>query len=361
MVILLFQTKTFQFTVWLLLLFLLIWLGQQINFIFRPIVVFIASIFLPVLLSGILYYLLKPIVNLLIKWKFPRTAAILFIYLVFSLIIIFVLLFLIPILQGQLINLVNNAPALLAQLQTEFVQLQESTFFSQVRQLESSGFLDSADHREVVDNLVSAALLYFSNLAGVITNFLMVAFTIPFILFYMLKDGQRLPETISRLFPKPYRKESEDILNEMSDAISSYIQGQLIVCLFVGIFVYLGYLIVGLEYALLLAVVAAVTNIIPYFGPVIGTVPGLIVAFIQSPWTALQVLVIVIVIQQLESQIISPQVLGKKLSIHPVAIIFSLLTGGSLAGLPGLILAVPTYAVGRVVVTHLFILVQKQA
>lgn len=135
-------------------------------------------------------------------------------------------------------------------------------------------------------------------------------------------------------------------------------QGLIVVCLFVGVSVYIGLLIIGLDYALLLAAVAMVMDVIPYFGPVLGTIPALIVGLMVSPWTALKVLIMVVVIQQLESHLVSPMVLGKKLNIHPVTIIVILLTAGSMAGVLGLVLGVPIFAVSKVLVTEMVKLVR---
>lgn len=108
----------------------------------------------------------------------------------------------------------------------------------------------------------------------------------------------------------------------------------------------------GIDYALLLALVALVTNFIPYIGPVIGTVPGMLVALTQSPSKMLQVLVLVVIVQQLESQLVSPLVMGRQLKIHPLVIVFSLLVAGSLAGFLGLLVAVPAYAAARTAIVH---------
>jgi predicted PurR-regulated permease PerM len=140
----------------------------------------------------------------------------------------------------------------------------------------------------------------------------------------------------------------------MDFALSSYIQGQIIVSICVGILAYIAFLIIGLDYPLVLALVAMFTNVIPFIGPWIGTIPAVIVGLLNSPFMALLVVLAVVVVQQIESNLISPQVMGRKLSIHPLTIIFLLLVAGRFAGLLGLILAVPTYAVGKVLVLHIY-------
>ncbi len=348
------RSKPFQFTIWLLLIFLTIWVGSQISFVFYPLVVLITAISLPVLGAGLLYYLINPAVDRLAQGRLPRTVIILLLYLAAAGLLVFTFVFLGPILQRQFLGLIDSAPEFLAYLHSEFLRLEESAFFERFQEVEFFEAWRNIDYAEVVDNLVEAFMVNISTVLGYITNFFVVLFTIPFILFYMLKDGHRFPSAAAKILPGKYQKKGESILREMSDTLSSYVQGQLIVSLFVGTFVYIGYLIVGLDYAFLLALFAAITNVIPYFGPFIGTIPGLFVALLESPWTALQVVIIIGVVQQLESQLISPQVLGRKMALHPVLIIFILLTAGSLAGFVGLILAVPTFAVARVIVIHLY-------
>ena len=115
---------------------------------------------------------------------------------------------------------------------------------------------------------------------------------------------------------------------------------------------------IGLEYALVLAIVAMLTNVIPFIGSSIGTAPAVIVALFDSPFMVLAVILGVLVIQQIESNLISPQIMGRQLNVHPVTIIFLLLVASRFAGLLGLLLAVPTYAVGKVIVSHTYRLIK---
>ncbi|MED4580769.1 AI-2E family transporter, partial [Bacillus atrophaeus] len=131
----------------------------------------------------------------------------------------------------------------------------------------------------------------------------------------------------------------------------------IIVSCCVGVLVTIGYFIIGLDYPLMLGVVAMVTNVIPFIGPWIGTFPGVVVGLFDSPTTAILVIVVVVIAQQIESQIISPQVMGRKLSIHPLTIIFLLLAVGNFAGIVGMLLAIPGYAVAKVIVSHIWRLV----
>ncbi len=353
------QSKAFRGAIWILLLFTIIWIGQQISYVFRPIVVLVTTLFLPVLFSGLLYYLINPIVDFLAKGRLPRTVAIIFVYLVFFGLFALVVITVGPVLTRQLNDLVDNAPSLLARLYEEFLRIQDTGFLARFEVYDPFAGWQDVDYAMIVDNLIKSLAGNIANVAQFIASTTVIVFTTPFILFYMLKDGRRFPEAVSQVLSEPYRQESIKMFQAMNATLRSYVQGQLLVSIFVAGFVYLGYRIVGLDYALLLAVIAGITNVIPYFGPMLGTIPGLIVGLIQSPWVGLQVLLIILVVQQLESQFISPQVLGRKMAIHPVVIIFVLLTAGSLAGIFGLVLGIPIFAVMRVIAIHIYAFLQR--
>jgi predicted PurR-regulated permease PerM len=348
------QSKAFRSAIWILLLFVIIWIGQQISYVFRPIVVLVTTLFLPVLLSGLLYYLINPVVDIISKGRLPRTLAILFVYLIVFGLLTLAVISMGPILSNQLNDFIDNAPELLARLYQEFLRIQETGFLARFEVYDPFANWQDVDYAMIVDNLLHSLAGNIANVAQFIASTTVIVFTTPFILFYMLKEGRRFPETVSQVLAEPYRQESIKMFMEINATLRAYVQGQLLVSLFVAVFVYIGYRIVGLDYALLLALIAAVTNVIPYFGPMLGTIPGLIVGLIQSPWVGLQVLIIILAVQQLESQFISPQVLGRKMAIHPVVIIFVLLTAGSLAGIFGLVLGIPLFAVMRVIAVHVF-------
>lgn len=355
--VLLLNSKAFQATVWLLLVFLVILVGQHIAFVFRPIAVLITTIFFPVLVAGVLFYLTNPIVNQLCALRIPRSVAIVLVFLFFGGVVLFASLYLVPIVQQQFSTLVANVPQFLRELDKQVTEFQQSTIFSRFEQFEFFRRWANIDYMNVLDRLVDDFLENILAYLGSLVNFFVILFTIPILLFYMLRDNHKLSQALFMFLPENYQHDGERVLSEMSRTLSAYIQGILIVSLFVGVLVYIGYSIIGLEYAALLSLVAMFTNIIPYFGPILGTIPGLIVGLIASPWTALQVLIMVLIVQQLESQLVAPVVIGKKLRIHPVTVIVILLTAGSLVGLLGVILAVPTYATAKVIITHVYSLI----
>lgn len=187
---------------------------------------------------------------------------------------------------------------------------------------------------------------------GAVTNVAITALTIPIMLFYMLKDGQRLLPSIQRMLPSKYGEEAAELLRQMNQTISAYIAGQLIECLFVGLFTFLGYLMIGLPYSFLLGFIAGICNIMPYVGPYIGIAPALIIAVTISPLMCVLVIVVVVVVQQVDGNFVYPNVIGKTLAIHPLTIIILLLVAGNIAGLLGMILVVPFYAIVKTMVQY---------
>ena len=263
-----------------------------------------------------------------------------------------------PILQRQIASLVGNAPRMANQLHARLLELQETEW---VERLFGGGTvaLDDLINQvtALVSNILNTLAANITPIISITTTVITTILIIPFILFYMLLDGHKLPDTLVQYLPARHRKEARTVLREMDRALSSYIQGQALVSLLVGVLALIGYLVIGLDYALILAIVATVTNVVPLVGPIIGTAPAVIVGLISSPGMALRALIVMLVVQQVESLLISPRVMGKKFSSHPVTIILVIIAAGKLAGLLGILLAIPTFAVLRVITSHIYSLV----
>jgi len=348
------QGKWFRIGYGIIVLFLIIYLGTLIDFIFRPIVVLVQTLFAPIILAGVLYYVSRPFVNLLSQ-RMPRGLAILILYLS-GVALITLLIFLIgPELQRQFNSLVRNTPFFVNEIRSYIISLQQTEWFSRFQVTESISLEEiTTRFGSYINEFVSALGANVAAFIGFITNIIIIIIILPFVLYYMLKEGEKAPRQVLRLFPEKQQHNGREILGDMDIALSSYIQGQIIVSFCVGVLAYIGYLIIGLDYPLVLALIAMFTNVIPFVGPWIGTFPAVIVGLLTSPLMGLFVVIVVVVVQQIESNFISPQVMGRKLAIHPLTIILLLLVAGRFAGLLGLILAVPTYAVGKVIVSHTY-------
>ena len=363
-----FDTRFIQFlggknTIFALLLLLLIGLTififDLVSFVFNPFTVFLGNVVLPIILATILYYLLRPILRLLEKMKIPRIWGILILFLAVIGLITLLVFLVFPFLKDQTIRFVENFPEDFSQLiNNSTIWLQTSMFSGIYNSLE-------ADINQWIQELPSQLAVFFqdtfarvatgiSSFIGAITSFVLAIVTVPFILFYLLKDGEKLPQYFLRLLPPRMREETAQVFADIDRQISSYIQGQLLVSAAIGIMVFIGFSIIQMPYAVLLGAIAMVTSVVPYLGPIIAITPAVIIALVQSPFMLLKLAAVWTVVQLVEGKFISPQIMGKTLHIHPITIIFVLITAGSLFGVPGVILGIPGYAIVKVIVTHFF-------
>ncbi|WP_176720485.1 AI-2E family transporter [Desulfuribacillus stibiiarsenatis] len=307
----------------------------------------IKGAFLPFIVSIIIAYLLNPLVNILHQKGFSRLTAVLFIYIVSILGIVLLFIQYIPDFIVQLKEFAEQVPELMKSLENGInTYYQNRDIFPESVQFGIEASLYRVE--EGITESISNFLSYLGNSLPKIMAFIVV----PFVVFYMLKDLQVLENFIITLFPKKYRREMLKLFRNIDEALGNYVRGQITVCVVVGVLSYIGYRIIDIKYPLLLALLVAITNIIPYLGPIIGAAPALFIAATVSPVMIIKVLVVNIIVQQLEGNVISPQIIGKKLHLHPLSIIFVLLLGGQIAGLFGLIFAVPILAVGKVVTQH---------
>ncbi|MCQ2010032.1 MAG: AI-2E family transporter [Sporolactobacillus sp.] len=352
------KSKYFRFAVWVLLILIILMVGSKLTFILQPIGVLFTSLAAPLIISGLLFYLLRPLVRGLVRLKIPRVVAIIIIYLVVIGLITLLLFNFGPLLYNQFLSLITSMPGLVQQLGEQLVNFQQSEIFSKMH-LDEIPYLDFANRFS--KSLSAMATTFGNNILSIIqsiTGTVLIIAIVPFILFYLLKDGDRMSQGIIKFIPAEHREKAGEILRDMDQTLSGYIQGQMIVLLFDFVFIYIWYLIIGLHYSLVLALVILFTNVIPFIGSFIATIPAVIVAFIQSPILALYVIIGVTVVQQIEGNVISPLVMGRKLDIHPLTIICILLVAGNLAGIIGMLLAIPFYAVCKVIVTRVYQLIQ---
>ncbi len=312
------------------------------------IVSFLFTILTPFLIAMVISYLLNPLVTVLNKRNVPRPIAVLLIYLSFILIVTVIVMNTLPTLVHQLKDVGEHIPQLIAHVQkwVEDYRSNQYGFPETVR----IGIESSLTH---VENSIINGIRKLLGGFGSLFNYMIIVFIVPFLAFYMLRDMNLIERAVMKLLPKKNRKDWIRLIKNIDEALGNYIRGQLFVCLIVGLLAYIGYTIIGLPFPLVLALVVGITNIIPYIGPFIGAAPALLIAITTSPKLAISVLIVNLIIQLLEGNVISPTIVGKKLHMHPLFIIFALLIGGEIAGIAGLILAVPFFAVVKVIIQHI--------
>ncbi|MCT1902596.1 AI-2E family transporter [Oceanobacillus sojae] len=343
------------FLVILLLIGLNILIFTHISFVFTPFVVLLKTVLLPIILSAILYYLLNPIVNYLEKKKVKRIYSIFGLYLVIIGILTILISSVFPFLRDQITSFITSLPPFISDIEkmvNDFIGGNFINQFQLVEYIDLQGFAKQLSDRSL--DIMNSAFSNIGNVIGAVTEIVLAIITLPFILFYLLKDGEKLPGYFIKFLPVSMRKSTLDILKEMNHQISSFIRGQIIVAFCIGVLMYIGFTIIGLEYAPVLALIAAFTNVVPYLGPAIAITPALIVAIVTSPFMVIKLIIVWTIVQLIEGKFISPQIMGRNLRVHPITIIFIILTSGNLFGVVGILLAVPGYALLKVFVTHAF-------
>lgn len=353
----------------LLLLACVIFMYDKVSFIFTPLKVLFEVVILPGVLAVIAYYLLRPLLGVLENWRIPRIWGILILYIgVIGLMTLLVVL-VYPFLRDQFTNLVQEFPVYFMSLTqnivdfinnsriTEYLAKYNFDYDTVVTDF-TNDLVDTV--KDTATNLAQGVATGITGLVSTLTGIVLSLVTVPFILFYLLKDGEKLPKFVLNICPPRMRQGFHEVLHDMDRQISSYIQGQILVSMCIGAMVTIGFLIIGMDYALLLGFLAMITSVVPYLGPVIAITPAAIIALVTSPFMLVKLAIVWTVVQLIEGKFISPQIMGKSLSIHPISIIFVLLTAGSLFGVPGVILGIPGYAILKVLVTHLFKLFKQR-
>ena len=356
------NSKLMFWSLELLIIASLIFVSTKIDFVFQPFFTFFSTLFSPILIAGFLYYMLNPLVELLQeKAKLSKNLSVAAVLLFFIGMFIFFVSLIIPNLVKQMGQLIQNLPQVVTSVENWTNQLFKHPF---VRDLDVQSYLDKMDLSlgSIVKNVINGVSSGLGSFVGVFANITIVVVTVPFMLFYMLKDGDRMIPMLEKYLPTQSKEEILSLLSKMSQTISKYISGQAIECTFVAVGTMIGYKIIGVEYAFLFGIIAGITNMIPYVGPYLGLAPALFVTLFSGHEKALLhaalACVVVLIVQQIDGNIIYPNVIGKSLDIHPLTIIIILLVAGNIAGLLGMILGVPFYAVCKTVFIHVYDMVQ---
>ncbi|WP_276623866.1 AI-2E family transporter [Syntrophomonas wolfei] len=185
-------------------------------------------------------------------------------------------------------------------------------------------------------------------------KFLALAFS-PILAFYIINDWEKIRDAFLGLFSPSSRREIKTVLEKIDEALIEFLKGHLIIATFVGIFTGTAAALLGVKFPLLIGLVAGVADLVPYFGAFLGGFFALLIALSESLQLALYMGLAVLLIQQVESNIITPRIMGGKLGMHPLLIVFALLAGGKLMGIWGMLLAVPLAAALKVVIQWAFL------
>ncbi|MCT7848290.1 MAG: AI-2E family transporter [Lactobacillus iners] len=339
-----------------LLLFLTIFIFNKIAFLLTPVLTFVNAIMPAVILAGVQYYLMNPIVDCLEqKYRIPRIVTILALFMVVLIILILIVNTLLPVIEAQTKSLIDHWPSYWDSGQEALRHLLHDPRLDGIR----SDLNDAVSNAQsILFNTGKASFnLFLENLFGavnVISMLIVTLLTAPFILFFMLKDGKKINPYLTSFMPPRLQNVFSKLLHDINIAVSSYVRGQLIVAFWVGVMFAVGYTTIGLKYGLTLAILAACLNLIPYFGTLISLIPAIIIGILDSPVMLLKIFVVFFIEQLIEGRFISPLVMGSKMKMNPVTTILLLIGANSVAGLLGVIFAIPIYAGIKIIVVQVF-------
>lgn len=295
----------------------------------------IRDLILILFVSIILVSALNPVVNRLTSFRIPRVLAILLVYILLILGFSGFVAVVIPPLVDQGGKLIIRFPVFLDQT-SQFLGLGTGL-------IPTDPEVIARDLTSLTGGIFKATVNVFSDIISILTMFM--------ITFYLLLERDKLEDYLVKFFSGAHRERMRRVIDRTEGKLGAWFRGQLVLMFLVGLMSYIGLKILGVEFALPLALIAGILEILPNVGPFIALIPAVIVAFVASPVLAIAVFALYFIIQQLENNLIVPQVMRRAVGLNPLVIILALMIGGRLFGIAGAILAVPAVVVIQIVVS----------
>jgi predicted PurR-regulated permease PerM len=333
---------------------LLIWLFKQQSLLL--------SLLTPFIIAGVIAYALNPAVLFLTKYRLTRLQAVIGLFLLLVLTLFLLSLTLLPRLGADIRDLGEQLPHYSRQWHNTLAAWYD-------KRLAALSFMPGSldqvveffdlEFQAVTNWLLSSLGTLLKGASSLISS-LVTLVLIPVLTFYFMKDGDQISAAIQKMVPPASRSWIFPLFRQIDHVLAGFIRGQLIVAVIVGILSGTALLILGIDFAFILGIIVGITNIIPLLGPFIGAVPAVLMALLTSPLKTLWVVAAFVAIQQIESSIISPRIVGHRVGLHPTLMILSLLVGGALWGLVGLIIAVPLAGIIRVLLLAVLEWFQKR-
>lgn len=321
-------------------------------YLLKPVVIPFVGAFL-------IAYLFSPLVNKLHKIGLPRWLSITMVFLGIGVIVTLAFWYLVPLVWQQLMYAKSSIPAGIHWLNYTFLPWLSQTFNLVPMEIDtdqlSKAVMDYVQMNYSADSIQAMAL----KLAQSGLNFIQIGGTvvlIPIIAFYFLLDWKRMLDSLRRLIPRPYERSTLQIVGECHSVLGAFVKGQFLVMVLLGIVYAVGLQLIGLEVGLIIGMIAGLASIIPYLGFAVGIIAAVVATFFQFglDWMQLALVLVVFMIgQAIEGYVLQPFLLGDKIGLSPVAVVFAVLAGAQLAGFLGMLIALPVAAVIVVLLKHL--------
>ena len=316
----------------------------------------LAPVLMPFAVAGMLAYLGDPLADRLERLGMSRTWAASVVFLLLLLVLVGVLVLLVPLVSRQIESLIQNLPRYADWAQHTAWPWLQTRLHLDPRMFDSDRLLAAIKaHMDSIGGVASVVLGKVSRSGLGILLWLTNLVLIPVVAFYLLRDWDRLVATIDRMLPRSIQPTIAHLAHESDKVLGAFVRGQLLVMLALGIFYGAGLSLLGLSVGLLIGLVAGLLSFVPYLGFIVGFGAAVIAVLVQyGDWPHLLLVCGVFVIGQLlEGYVLVPRLVGNKIGLHPVAVIFAVLAGGYLAGFLGVLLALPAASVIMVLLRYL--------
>ncbi|MEN8041739.1 MAG: AI-2E family transporter [Actinomycetota bacterium] len=310
-------------------------------------------IFAPLLLAIVIIYILNPMVSWLAGRGVPRVIGAILGFLVFFSALSLLAVVIFPDIRSQTESFIETFPTLYDQTAQDLARILESAGFESVAFL---GYEELLEYLNDPNNRNTIMSIFFDQLGTVtsgIFEFILVFLVGPVVAFYFLIDLPHVQQRLVDVFPVGHRTEAAHVGRQLNTAIGGFLRGQLVVAVIVGVMMAFGYWIIGLQFWLLIGLVGGLLNIVPFLGPWVGGFLGVLVAITTADVpTAIWAVVVAVVVQQIDNNFVSPSVLRATVRLHPAVTLLSLILGGALAGVWGVVVAVPLVASIKILLGH---------
>lgn len=360
------ESKIIQFlggklSVYLLVIIILllttIWLYSQVSFTFTPFYIIVNTMITPVIVAYIFFYVLRPVNNFLLKkLSLSKSLASIISMVVGIATIMAIFLGAVPVMIEQTQHLITAMPGYINTVKGYLEANSDNAIVKSIIDYMNTNLNTtqvSAKFFDMFGQVVTGA-------ASTISSTATVLMTAPFVLYYLLKDSTKFYNFLLSKLPKKSQKNIESIIEEIDSKVGSYISGQMLVSLCIGLLLFIGYKIIGLPYAISLATLAAILSIVPYLGPILAITPAMLVA-VATDWVmVVKMLVVWFIVQFLEGNFISPNIMGRSMNQHPLTVIFVILISANMMGIVGAIVGIPLYAILKILLERLFIVIKSR-
>ncbi len=327
---------------------------------FAILIYLLSPVFAPFLISAVLAYLADPIIDRLERWKFSRLWAAVLVFVCMFLAIIGIFMVLVPLLEAQIVEFIKNFPTYAAKFKQDlWGPLASKLGFENIVVDGESVKTGLSQHWDKVQASITKALGLIGSSSAAIISFFMYLVLIPVITFYFMRDWPKLLLRAQAAIPRSQKQIITELSIESDRVLGGFLRGQMMVMLIVGIIYSIGLEIAGLNSSFLVGMTAGLLTFVPYLGFVIGILVAFILMMVQQAqdpnlFSLVYIAIVFGVGQVVESVLLTPILIGDKIGLHPVAIIFAVLAGGQLFGFTGVLLALPVAAVIVVWLRHAY-------